>query len=400
MRMTHRIRRYACVLLTCALTSALTVSLGAGPAQASTGEAMVAAENLTQGSAGLYYEWQTFGSTTWNKELVVAGNFWSQPALSIQSNGNVLIAASNEDTGTLYFFWQGYQTTAWNIEQVSAVGETFAAPSMAVQKVPASGQPAYVAIVAENPDTSPTTNPSFTYYYSQIGKAGWYSESLPGGYDGQTSPDVTVGSNNEIAVVFDPGIFSLSASGFFIDAQTYLSTSWTSVHVTTGYIENNPQVEIQSSGNIVIADSVGSQGSFKGTEFYWSPANDLLSWNAENISTTMGEVGEGGDIMADNPAAGSITITGDGNGSCFSAMTQDYGPNPWTTAQVGCPGDYGGSPQIAAEASGELIATSQGTNSGPGYFYWAAKGSTTWHTESLPGLTYLYGQIAVASYTP
>jgi hypothetical protein len=398
MTMRRRIRRSACLLLSGALTAAVAVGPAAAPAQASTGLVMVAAENLAQGSTGLYYEWQTDGTTTWHKELVASGN-WSPPALTVQSNGNVLIAAVDDDTDTLYFFWQGYQTTTWNPEQVSATGAAYGSAEIAAQTVMSSGQPAYVAIVAENPDSSPTTNPSFTYYYSQIGKAGWYSESLPGGYDGQTDPDIAVGPDNEIVVVFDPGIYSLSASGFFVDVQPYLSSNWSELHVGTGYIENSPKVEVQSSGNIIVADTVGTQGDFQGTEFYWSPANDIDSWNEENISSTIGSLGEGGNIMADNPAAGSITVTGGYSGTCMSAVTQAYGPNPWTAAQVGCPGEYGGDPSIAAEANGALVATATGPTN-VGYFYWADKNSTTWHTESLPGLTYVYQWISVASYTP
>lgn len=53
-------------------------------------------------------------------------------------------------------------------------------------------------------------------------------------------------------VTFDPGIYSLTASGFFIDVQPYLSTGWSELHVGSGYVENAPQVKVQASGNIIV----------------------------------------------------------------------------------------------------------------------------------------------------
>jgi hypothetical protein len=275
-------RRFACLLASVVMMAAASIGLGAVPAQASTGLVMVAA--MTQGPGeGLYYDWQTAGSSTWNQELVASG-FWATPSMTVQSNGNVLISDVDYANSTLYFFWQGYQTTTWHQEQVSATGAAaFAGTSIAAQTVPSSGQPAYVAIVAEN-STDGSGNPAFTYYYSQIGKAGWYAQSLPGGYDGQTSPDVAVGSNNEIVVVFDPGIQSDTATGFFIDVQPYGSSSWSELHVGTGHIENQPQVEVQSSGNIIIADSIGTGVLNQGVEFYWSPADDIDTWYAEPLA--------------------------------------------------------------------------------------------------------------------
>ena len=389
-------RRIACLPTAVVVMAAAGVGLGAVPAQASTGLVMVAA--MVQGNGeGLYYDWQTAGSSTWNQELVAPG-FWSTPSMTVQSNGNVLISDVDDATSTLYFFWQGYQTTTWHEEQVSATGAAaFAGTSIAAQTVPSSGQAAYVAIVAEN---SGDTNgdPAFTYYYSQIGKAGWYAQSLPGGYDGQTSPDVAVGSDNEIAVVFDPGIQSAAATGFFIDVQPYGSSSWSELHVGTGHIENQPQVEIQSTGNIIIADSIGTGAVNQGVEFYWSPAADIDTWYAESIPAR--GINEQDVAMADNPAAGTVTITGAFSGTCIPTTTQAYGPNPWITAQIGCPGLTSGTPSIAAESTGGLIAADAGPDPRQGYFYWAAEGSTTWHTESVPGLGAVVGAIAVASYTP
>ena len=401
MKLKRRLNRFACLLMAGVMAVALAVGPAALPAQASTGVSMVAASATVDGTDGLYYEWQTDGSTTWHRELIISGQ-WSPPTMTVQSNGNVLISSIYWNTGTLYFFWQGYGTTSWNVEQVSPTGAAwyYGGTSIAAQTVMSSGQAAYVGIVAENSASDSNGNPYFTYYYSQIGKAGWYSETLPGGYDGQDDPDIAVGPNNEFVVVFDPGIESTSDSGFFIDVLPYQSNSWSERHVGTGYIENQPQVEVQSSGNIIIADTIGTQNDFQGTEFYWSPADDIASWYAEHITSTMGSIAPQGVSMADNPAAGSITITGGANSNCISASTQAYGPNPWTVAQVGCPGLDGANPTIAAQADGELIATSASPNGAAGYFYWAAENSSTWHTETLPGLTDIYESMAVTSYTP
>lgn len=397
MKLKRRPTRIVCLFLSGVAAAALAVGPAAVPAQAATGVDMVAA-STNGGSIGLYYEWQTNGTSTWHKELVASG-LWSEPSMTVQSNGNILITAVSYATDTLYFFWQGYQTTTWNPEQVSPTGAAwfYAGASIAVQTVPASGKPAYVGIVAENSATDSNGDPYFTYYYSQIGKAGWYSQTLPGGYGGQENPDIAVGANNEFVVVYTPGT---ETDGFFVDAQPYLTTGWSDVHVATGYVENQPQVQVQSSGNIIVADTIGTEGDFQGTEFYWSPADDIDSWNAEHISSTMGGVDPHGVSIADDPAAGSIAITGGYSGTCFSAATQAYGPNPWTTTQVGCPGEYGANPTIAAQSNGALIAASASSNGSVGYFYWADKNSTTWHTETLTGLTDVNGQIAVASYTP
>jgi hypothetical protein len=389
-------RRLACLPASVVVMAAAGIGLGAAPARASTGLVMVAA--MVQGSGeGLYYDWQTAGSSTWNQELVAPG-FWSTPSMAVQSNGNVLISDVDYTNSTLYFFWQGYQTTTWHQEQVSATGAAaFGGTSIAAQTVPSSGQAGYVAIVAEN-STDSGGEPAFTYYYSQIGKAGWYAQSLPGGYDGQTSPDVAVGSDNEIAVVFDPGVQSDTTTGFFIDVQPYGSGSWSEVHVGTGHIEYRPQVAVQSSGNVIIADSTGTGAVNQGVEFYWSPAGDLDTWYAESIAA--GGINGQGVAMADDPAAGTITITGGFGGTCIPTTTQAYGPNPWVTGQIGCPGYTSGTASIAAEATGGLIAADTGPDPQQGYFYWAAEGGTTWHTEAVPGLGTVVGGVAVASYTP
>ena len=401
MKLKRRLNRLACLLMSGVMAVALAVGPAAVSAQASTGVAMIAASATVNGTDGLYFESQNDGSSSWTRELVAAGE-WSPPTMTVQSNGNILISSISWENSTLYFFWQGYGTTTWNEEQVSPIGAAwyYGGTKIAVQTVMSSGQAAYVGIVAENSATDSNGDPYFTYYYSQIGKAGWYSQTLPGGYDGQDSPDIAVGPNNEFVVVFDPGIESTSDSGFFIDVLPYQSTSWSERHVGTGYIENQPQVQVQSSGNIIIADTIGTQTDFQGTEFYWSPADDIATWYAESISPNMGSIAPQGVSIADNPAESSITITGGADSNCFSAMTQAYGPNPWTTAQVGCPGLDAANPEIAAQASGELTATATSSNTDTGYFYWTTKGTSTWHTETLPGLTDIYESIAVTSYTP
>lgn len=390
-------RRFTALLASVVMTVAASIGLGAVPARASTGLVMAAATIQGQGE-GLYYDWQTAGGSTWTQEPVASG-LWGTPSMTVQSNGNVLIADVDYATSTLYFFWQGYQTTTWHQEQVSATGAAAfrGRTSIAAQVVPSSGQAAYVAIVAENgADTN--GDPEFTYYYSQIGKAGWYAQSLPGGYDGQTSPDVTVGPSNQIVVVFDPGIQSQSVTGFYIDEQAYGSSSWTEAHVGTGHIEYQPQVQVQQSGNIIIADSIGTLSDYQGIEFYWSPAGAIDTWYAETI--TPGPINEPGVAMTDDPVADTITITGGFSGSCIPTTTQAYGPNPWVAGQIGCPGESSGDPVLATEASGGLIAADDGPDGGQGYFYWAAEGSTTWHTETIPGLGFVFGGMAIASYTP
>jgi len=394
--------RFACLLTSVAMMAAATIGiigLGAAPAQASTGLVMAAA--TTQGAGeGLYYDWQTAGASTWNEELVASG-LWGTPSMTIQSNGNVLISDVDYSNYTLYFFWQGYQTTTWHQEQVSATGAAaFAATSIAVQVVPSSGQAAYVAIVAEN-NADTNGNPAFTYYYSQIGKAGWYSQSLPGGYDGQSVPEVTVGPDNEIMVIFAPGVQTSAATGFYIDFQLYGSTTWNELYVATGHIEFQPQIEVQPTGNIIVADSIGTRADLQGVDFYWSPADDIDTWHTESLSPT-GGLNEPGVTMADDPVAGTITITGGFGGNCIPTLTQAYGPNPWVVGQIntGCPGLSSGVPSIADQANGGLIAATSGPDGGQGYFYWAAEGSTAWHVETLPGLVAVFGGIAIASYTP
>jgi len=130
-------------------------------------------------------------------------------------------------------------------------------------------------------------------------------------------------------------------------------------------------------------------------EFYWSPAADIDTWYAESIAT--GGINEQRVAMADNPAADAITITGGFSGTCIPITTQAYGPSPWVTGQIGCLGLTSGTPSIAAESTGGLIAADAGPDPRQGYFYWVADGSTTWHTETVPGLGSVVGGIAVAS---
>ncbi|HEV2633693.1 MAG TPA: hypothetical protein VGX23_01015 [Actinocrinis sp.] len=396
MNLKHRTRRSACLLAAGAVAMAVAMGPAALPAQASTSEQMVAAVDETPGAQGLYFEVQTVGSTGWHRELVAGGPAWSTPAMTVMNNGDIFIAAVDESTDTLYCYWQDYQTTGWTGGRVSAIGQAAGAPEIAAQKVMSPGQPAEIAIVSGNPDPGPGNDPSFTYFYTQFQKSGWYSQTLPGGYYGQSSPDIAVGPNNEIVVAYDAG--EILPNGFYLDVQPYLSTNWSELHVGTGNYENAPRVEVQSSGNIIIGDTIGVQNDFGGTEFYWSPANDIDSWNAEHISSTMGMLGQG-SVMADNPTAGSITLTAESDTSCVTAMTQDYGPNPWTTTKIGCPGLNAGPISLAARADGGLIAADTSEN-GNTHFYWLAKNSTTWTTEpTLTGLPDVSGGVAVASYT-
>jgi len=112
-------------------------------------------------------------------------------------------------------------------------------------------------------------------------------------------------------------------------------------------------------------------------EFYWSPAADIDTWYAESIAT--GGINEQRVAMADNPAADAITITGGFSGTCIPTTTQAYGPSPWVTGQIGCLGLTSGTPSIAAESTGGLIAADAGPDPRQGAT------STGWPTAAPPG---------------
>lgn len=378
--------------LTAALTAAaLAGPLGVGPAAASTGSVMIAASQAN----GLYFDWQTDGTSGWNQELVASGS-WYPPGFTVQSNGNDLIAAVNATTYALYFFWQQYGTSTWNAEQVSAPGTANAEPvSLAVQNPQSAGQPAVVAIVAAN-DVSDGNTPSFTYYYQNVGTSPWHSESLPGGYDGQTDPEVSVAPNNTILVTFAAGAITGTAAtdGFWVDQQPYLSSSWSDLQINTGFATSNPQIVEQSSGNLIVAADNAESG---GTDFFWSPADDLDSWYGETVSTAAGSGEYDGVDMADDPAESKIAVTAP-NGSCDDVFLQAYGTSPWNSTQLACPG-VDGVPQIAAESTGGLVATDE-NNNGQVTFSWQ-DGSGKWHPETVPGLTTVFAGAAVlGSYNP
>lgn len=119
----------------------------AGPAAATTGEVMVVGTDL---GGGLYYEWQTDGTSTWHQETVSTASGWDTPSMWVQNDGGVLISDVNDLTGTLYYWWQAYGSTSWNQQQVSATGAVAEGPSYIASQAVNSGQPGDVVIVADN----------------------------------------------------------------------------------------------------------------------------------------------------------------------------------------------------------------------------------------------------------
>jgi hypothetical protein len=388
-------RRALSIFAACAVAAATGVGVGptALPAQASTGEVMVAGANL---GGGLYYEWQTDGTSTWHKETVSTASGWDSPSMAVASDGNVVIAAVDAFTGTLYYWWQAYGSTNWNQQQVSATGAVAeGSVSIAVQQEN-PGEPGDVVIVAQD-DTPEGTgqNPSFTYYSQAFGTTPWNTQTLPGGYDGQTDPYVTVAPNDSVVVVFSPGVIDTDeVSGFWLDQLPYLSSSWSSLHVSTGNSVEDPEIVEQPGGGFNETD-VNDDG---GVDYYWSPADDIYDWYGQTVSTQAGSITEQGVSIANDTASGEIAIAAI-QGTCEKVFLQPYGTTPWNAASMGCPGSYPGNPEIAAESTGGLVATGS-AESGQAYFYWQDSGGA-WHTESLPGLTQVDStQVAIGSYNP
>jgi hypothetical protein len=129
--LTRATLRFAAVGVLAAISAA---GLGAAPATAATGEVMVAGAVLGQ---GLYFDWQTDGTSGWNEEPVASGSF-DPPAVSVQSDGNVLISAVDTGNGALYFFWQQYGTST------CAAGQGWS-PARAIARV--SGTPSMSRLV-------------------------------------------------------------------------------------------------------------------------------------------------------------------------------------------------------------------------------------------------------------
>jgi len=374
-----------------AVAAAVALGPAAMPAQASTGEVMVAGANL---SGGLYFEWQTDGTSTWHKETVSSAGGWDSPSMAVSSSGNVVIAAVDALTGTLYYWWQAYGSTNWNQQQVSATGAVNqGSVSIAVQQQNA-GEPGDVVIVAENDDPE-ENGPAFTYYYQAFGTTPWYTETLPGGYDGQSDPYVTVAPNDSVVVIFSPGLINPDVvSGFWLDQLPYLSSTWSSLHVSTGNSVDDPVVVEQPGGGFNVAD-INDDG---GVDYYWSPADDIYDWYGQTVSSTAGSTTQSGVSIANDTAGSEIAIAAI-SGTCEDSFVQGYGQTGWPAKSMGCPGSYPSNPEIAAESTGGLVATGS-AESGQGYFYWQDT-SGAWHTESLPGLTSVWGtQVAIASYNP
>ena len=379
--------RFAAVGVLAAISAA---GLGAAPATAATGEVMVAGAELGQ---GLYFDWQTDGTSGWNEEPVASGSF-DPPAVTVQSDGNVLISAVDTGNGALYFFWQQYGTSTWNAEQVTGTGTMPQGyTSIASQTIMSPGQPAVVAIVGSND----------VLYTQQIGQSGWVSQDLPGGYGGQARPYVDVAPNNTIQVIFAPGADdgTAGAEGFYLDRQTYLSGSWSTLHVQTGTMITDPEIAQQAGGNLIVSyvdvDTAGTSG---GVDFAWSPANDLDSWYGQTVSASAGATDSQGVSMADDPGASLIALAAV-QGDCADAYVQPYGAGGWSTEKLACWSGAPAStnPTIAAESNGALVAA-YGGPTGQGYFSWRDS-ADTWHQESLPGMSDVApNSITVTSYTP
>jgi hypothetical protein len=363
----------------------------AAPAQASTGEVMVAADN--QGS-GLYFEWQTDGTSTWHQETVASGLYWGPPSMAVASNGTVVIAAVDTNFEAVFYWWQAYGSSTWNQQQVSGISQTEPGPvSIAVQQAN-PGEAGDVVIVAQN-TVGYRQNPSFSYYYQAFGTTPWQTQNLPGGYDGQTSPYVTVAPNDSVDVVFSPGVVnSATAPGFYLDQLPDQSSTWSSLLVNTQNSVLDPVIVEQANGGFNEAD-LNQAG---GVDYYWSPPNDIDEWYGQTVAGNAGSGTAQSVSMANDTAKSEFAVAAT-LGSCDEAYIQAYGTSPWNAETIGCPGAAASNPQIAAESTGGLIATAS-AESGQAYFYWQDS-SDNWHTESLPGLTQVNGgQVAVDSYNP
>lgn len=277
---------------------------------------------------------------------------------------------------------------------MTAAGAAPAGPvSIASQTAKSPGRPAAVAIVAEN-NTPEGSTPGFTYSSQNVGTSSWQAAALPGGYGGQTDPEVSVAPDNTVLVTFTAGLVdgSGSSDGFWVDQQSYLSGSWSELHVNSGNALSNPQIVEQNGGNLIVAaDGFAAQGTY----FSWSPADDLDTCYAQTVSGSAGTTSADGVDLADDPAQSEIAVTAP-NGSCDDVFLQPYGTSPWNSTQLACPG-VNGVPQILAQASGALVATDE-NNSGQVYFS-RQDGSGKWHSETSPGpTTVIAGAAVLGSY--
>jgi hypothetical protein len=360
------------------------VVAAAGPAAASTGESAVAVSD----AYGLQVAVQPDGAAAsdWSVRNVASGGTaaWGSPELFRQAGG--LVLTDIRDDGSLWYFWQGAGASNWNAQEVAGPqsADSDTQPSIASQAVIVSGEATVTAIVAQDP-----SNDESTYYRQTNGGTGWSHEQVPTGTGIAEQPDVTVAADDTLVVTYVSTAASDTTSpGFGVDRLAYGSSSWSTLDVQTGA---NPLISIsaivQSDGNLLVgaADQAGD------TYLFWNPAGENTTWYQEDVGT-------GGRLVDDLvPSVLPMALTGDDQGVALGAVSdstgcdlvydQADGASGWSSQNLACP--YAMAPAALAldPGSHNEAAASNDYDNGETYCYWQADGSTTWHTEAIPGIT-------------
>lgn len=375
---------------------ALAVSVTvAGPVFAATGQVDVAVATAT----GLDVAVQADGApaSAWTIEHVASGSGWGSPSIyrvGGVDGGSVVMTAVDGD-GSLWFFWQAAGSSTWNPEEVAGPGsaDTLGQPSVAVQEVVNVEQPTVAMIVAEDPENpdSSTTYAS-TYYWETVGGTVWHQAQLPTGTGTALQPDVSISAADGFLVTYGvQSPFQGSPSGFGLDQMPYGSTAWSSVNtIETGVDTATTSVIGLSNGGTVVA----AGGYYGATYFYWSaPGQSTTTWHAENVGA-----GDGSSIPL--TYIQPMALTGDAQGiavgavntadTCDVAYDQANGGTGWTPQTIGCPGASSVIPALAWQSGTYNEVASAVVPNGNVHFYWQASGTTTWHEETIPGLSNAY----------
>jgi serine/threonine protein kinase len=252
--------------------------------------------------------------------------------------------------------------TSWSTQNVAGNGTTFSAPSVAV-----SGTT--VRIAAQGPGHS------LTLYRSELGSSSWSPSTVAGSGTTFSAPSIAVGDGQVVITAEGPN-GSVLLYSTAIGAQNWHKDTV----APAGTAASPPSVVVDDalggtpgSGTAV---AVGVHGQDHGVQLYWLQVG-TSTWNTETIT-------------APHTTLGASSLTLDGTTLAMAtegtdhSLKMNYTPSPttaWRSAGVVAdPGTTYSAPSMAANGKHVVDVAAQGPD-GSLLFYWAQRGTSTWHKE-------------------
>jgi serine/threonine-protein kinase len=257
-------------------------------------------------------------------------------------------------------------STTWSSGTVAGTGTTFSVPSVAV-----SGTTVWVA--AEGPGHS------LALYSSALGSSSWSRATVAGSGTTFSAPSLAVGDGKVVIAAEGP-----NGSVLLYQAATG-TNDWRHVTVAqAGTAASPPSVVVDDalggtagSGTAIV---IGVHAQDHGVQLYWSQ-DGATGWHT-------------GMVTAPHTTLGASSLTLDGTTLAMAtegvdhSLQMNYSPSPttaWRSAGVVAdPGTTYSAPSMAANGKHVVDVAAQAQD-GSLLFYWAQRGTTTWHRDVVAG---------------